>query len=108
MGLVKIYVVIPRTLFVYLFSCNKCNMQQVGETTTSLNEKTNIQGTAESGCQYVLSHFKESGTNGSFGIQILEKLYGMLTIKSVPNRRKSVLRERTIGLKAFELAILMT
>ena len=88
---------------IYLLSCNKCNMQYVGETTTPLNERINRHRTAKSGCQHVLSHFQECGTNGSFGIQILEKLpgNGYVNNKVCPEQKKKRLEREDYWIKTL-------
>ena len=63
---------------IYLLSCNICNFQYVGETTTPLNERINRHRTATVGCQHVLNHYKVNCVSPSFAfsVQILEKLPG--------------------------------
>ena len=57
-------------------TCNNCNIQYVGETTTPLNERMNRHRTAQSGCEHVLNHLKETCVGATFSIQILENFSG--------------------------------
>ena len=61
---------------IYLMTCNNCNIQYVRETTTPLNERMNRHRTAQSGCEHVLNHLKETCVGATFSIQILENFSG--------------------------------
>ena len=61
---------------VYLISCNKCNLQYIGETTIPLHKRMNIHRTSKSGCQHFITHFNGSCKGYTFNIQVLEKLKG--------------------------------
>ena len=61
---------------IYLLTCNNCNIQYVGETTTRLNERMNRHRTATSGCQHIINHFKDTCVGATFSTQILEKFSG--------------------------------
>ena len=61
---------------VYLLTCENCNIQYVGETTSALHMRMNVHRTSKSGCEHFIEHFSNVCTNKSFSIQVIEKLSG--------------------------------
>ena len=61
---------------IYLLSCNRCNIQYVGETTIPLHKRINIHRTSKTGCEHNIKHFKEHCVGASFNVQILEIFQG--------------------------------
>ena len=59
----------------YLMTCNICNQQYVGETTTRLSVRMNGHRSSTTGCLHIINH-KKSCSGSIFSIQILEKLVG--------------------------------
>ena len=55
----------------YLLTCNKCNIQYVGETALPLHKRIDIHRTAKEGCEYLINHFKYDFVGSSFSVQIL-------------------------------------
>ena len=56
---------------IYLLTCDTCNMQYVGETTTALNLRINNHRKSKKGCEHIINH-NEYCSNVSFNIQVLE------------------------------------
>ena len=56
-------------------TCNICNQQYVGETTTRLSVRMNGHRSSTTGCLHIINH-KKSCSGSIFSIQILEKLVG--------------------------------
>ena len=44
---------------IYLLSCNQCNVQYAGKTTSPLHKRINLNRGATSGCEYVIKYFKD-------------------------------------------------
>ena len=61
---------------IYLLTCQNCNLQYVGETTTPLNIRMNTHRTSKMGCTHLIEHLKETCQNSSLTVQIIEKLQG--------------------------------
>ena len=61
---------------VYLMTCNKCNLQYVGETATPLKDRMSRHKSPSSACQHVSYHINETCIGAKFSVQIIEKLPG--------------------------------
>ena len=62
--------------YIYLLTCNGCDMQYVGESIIPLHKRMNIHRKGKSGCHRMIEHFSEICKDCSFSIQIIEKLEG--------------------------------
>ena len=62
--------------YIYLLTCNFCNIQYVGESVIHLNLRMNIHRKGKTGCEVLIDHFSNVCCGCSFRIQILEKLPG--------------------------------
>ena len=84
-------------------TCNNCNIQYVGETTTPLNERMNRHRTAQSGCEHVLNHLKETCVGATFSIQILENFSGSGYVhkKVCPGARAKRLKREDCWIKTL-------
>ena len=62
--------------FIYLLSCNSCNIQYVGESISPLHMRMNIHRTGKTGCSHCIEHFSNVCPGSTFTIQVIEKLPG--------------------------------
>ena len=62
--------------FIYLLTCEHCNIQYVGETTIPMNERMNIHRTGKKGCEFMISHFNGPCKGYTFYIQVITKFEG--------------------------------
>ena len=89
---------------IYLMTCDNCNVQYVGETTTPLNERMNRHKSPSSGCQHVMDHVSGTCVGSTFSVQILENLSGSgyLNDKVCPEMRSQRLIREDYWMKTLK------